>query len=93
MGAFRSWQWVVLSLCASRSDGILTAIPIRNDLSHSAIDNEQKGNKPDRATMRPDCVSACIDIGAKYVTYMEIQMDRQLKRQSEGGSENTFVDH
>ena len=39
--------------------------------------------------MRPDCVSACIDFGAKYVTYMEIQMDRQ----SDGGSQNTFVDH
>ena len=30
-------------------------------------------NKPDRATMRPDYVSACID----HVTYMERQMDRQ----------------
>ena len=30
-------------------------------------------NKPDRATMRPGCVSACID----HVTYMERQMDKQ----------------
>ena len=30
-------------------------------------------NKPDRATMRPDCVSVCID----HVTYMERQMDEQ----------------
>ena len=30
-------------------------------------------NKPDRATMRPGCVSACID----DVTYMERQMDEQ----------------
>ena len=30
-------------------------------------------NKPDRATMRPDCVSTCID----HVTYMERQMDEQ----------------
>ena len=30
-------------------------------------------NKPDWATMRPDCVSACID----HVTYMERQMDKQ----------------
>ena len=43
--------------------------------------------------MRPDCVSACIDFGAKHVTYMEIQMDRQMKRQSSGGSQKTFVDH
>ena len=30
-------------------------------------------NKPDRATMRPDCVSTCIE----HVTYMERQMDKQ----------------
>ena len=30
-------------------------------------------NKPDRATMRPGRVSACID----HVTYMERQMDEQ----------------
>ena len=30
-------------------------------------------DKADRATMRPECVSACID----YVTYMERQMDKQ----------------
>ena len=30
----------------------------------------------------------------KYVTFMEIQMDRQMKRQiSERGSQNSFVDH
>ena len=34
----------------------------------------KKKNKPDRATMRPDCVSACID----HVTYMERQMDEQM---------------
>ena len=33
----------------------------------------RKINKPDRATMRPDCVSAWID----HVTYMERQMDEQ----------------
>ena len=32
-----------------------------------------RNNKPDRATMRPDRVSACID----HVTYMERQMDEQ----------------
>ena len=37
-------------------------------------------NKAGQATMRPDCVSACIDFSAKYVTYTEIQMDRQMKR-------------
>ena len=36
-------------------------------------------NKPDRATMRPDCVSACID----HVTYMERQMDRWTDRQTD----------
>ena len=30
-------------------------------------------NKPDQATMSPDCVSMCID----HVTYMERQMDEQ----------------
>ena len=30
-------------------------------------------NKPDRATIRLDCVSACI----AHVTYMERQMDKQ----------------
>ena len=30
-------------------------------------------NKPDRATLRPDCVFACID----HVTYMERQMDKK----------------
>ena len=26
---------------------------------------ERRRNKPDQATMRPDCVSACIDFGAR----------------------------
>ena len=34
-------------------------------------------NKPDRATMRPDYVSFCIDYGDKHMTYMEGQMDEQ----------------
>jgi len=37
------------------------------------ITNLIERNKPDRATMRPGCVSACID----HVTYMERQMDEQ----------------
>ena len=28
-------------------------------------------NRPDRATMRPDCVSACIEFSAKHVTHIE----------------------
>ena len=36
-------------------------------------------NKPDRAKMRPDCVSACID----HVTYKERQMDEQTDETSE----------
>ena len=32
-------------------------------------------NKPNWATMRPDCVFACIDFGDKHLTYMERQMD------------------
>ena len=35
--------------------------------------DKQKGNHPDRAMMRPDCVFACIE----YVTYIERQMDEQ----------------
>ena len=43
--------------------------------------------------MRPHFVTASIDFGAKYVTYKEMQTDRQMKRQSsEGCSQNTFVD-
>ena len=40
-------------------------------------------NKPDRATMRPDCVSACIDFGDKHVTYLEGQMDEQTDETTE----------
>ena len=36
-------------------------------------------NKPDRAKMRPDCVSACID----HVTYTEKQMDDQTGETTE----------
>ena len=36
--------------------------------------SEKLRNKPDWATMRPGCVSACID----HVTYMERQMDEQM---------------
>ena len=36
-------------------------------------------NKPDRAKMRPDCVSACID----HVTYTERQMDEQTGETTE----------
>ena len=43
-------------------------------------------NKPDQATMRPDCVSMCID----HVTYMERQMDEQTGGK---GSQNMLVDH
>ena len=35
--------------------------------------------KPDRAKMRPDCVSACID----HVTYKERQMDEQTDETTE----------
>ena len=43
----------------------------------------EKKNKPDRAMMRPDCVSACIDFGAKHVTYMERQMDEKQDETTE----------
>ena len=50
----------------------------------------KKKNKPDRATMRPDCVSACID----HVTYIERHTDEQTGvTTEEGGSQNMFVDH
>ena len=38
-----------------------------------SFDMTEEENKPDRATMRPGCVSACID----HVTFMERQMDEQ----------------
>ena len=43
-------------------------------------------NKPDQATMRPGCVSMCID----HVKYMERQMDEQTGGK---GSQNMLVDH
>ena len=36
-------------------------------------------NKPDQATMRPGCVSICID----HVTYIERQMDEQTGEMTE----------
>ena len=42
--------------------------------------NKKKNNKPDRATMRPDCVTACIELRAECVRYMERQMDEQTDR-------------
>ena len=47
---------------------------------------KMRKNKPDQATMRPGCVSICID----HVTYMERQMDEQTGRK---GSQNMLVDH
>ena len=46
---------------------------------------KKKKNKPDQATMRPGCVSMCID----HVTYMERQMDEQTGGK---GSQNILVD-
>ena len=40
-------------------------------------------NKPDWATLRPDCVSVCSDYGDKHVTYMEGQMDEQTAKTTE----------
>ena len=40
-------------------------------------------NKPDRATMRPDCVSVCADYGDKHVTYMEGHMNEQTDETTE----------
>ena len=47
--------------------------------------------KPDRATMRPDCVSACIE----HVTWIERQMDELTDEwlSSKGDSQNMFIDH
>ena len=44
-------------------------------------------NKPDRATMHPDCVFACID----YVTYMERQMDEHTDETTKYYLEHMFV--
>ena len=39
----------------------------------------RKNEQANRATMRSDCVSMCSDYDDKLVTYMEGQMDRQMK--------------
>ena len=44
---------------------------------------KKEDNKPDRAAMRLDCVSACNEFGAKYVTYKERQMDKQTDKQKD----------
>ena len=41
--------------------------------------SDAKENKPDWATMRPDCVSACID----HLTYLGRQMDEQTDETTE----------
>ena len=48
---------------------------------------KQTKNKPDRATMRPGCVSACID----HVTYMYGQTDGRTDGWKD--SQNMLVDH
>ena len=42
--------------------------------SFNRQESNYKENKPDRATMRPGCVFACID----HMIYMERQMDEQM---------------
>ena len=51
-------------------------------------------NKPDRAMMRPDCASACIEFGAKHVACIEREMDEQTDETSDfkRTSQNAFVD-
>ena len=53
--------------------------------SHMKITDHRwlKLNKPDRATMRPDCVSACIDFGAKYLCDIYGDTDGQADEATE----------
>ena len=37
-------------------------------------------NKPERANLRPDHVSACLDFGARHVRYMKGQIDGRTDR-------------
>ena len=39
------------------------------------------GNKPDRATIPPYWVTACIDFGATHVRFMEGKIDGQTEKQ------------
>ena len=49
---------------------------LNRDDSSLTRERNNPDNKPDRATMRPGRVSACID----HVTYMERQMDKQTDK-------------
>ena len=51
----------------------------KNERKKSREERKNERNKPDRAKMRPDCVSACID----HVTYTERQMDEQTGETTE----------
>ena len=66
---------MVTILSRGRQNSDLTIIQVT--LVYSRVHATK--NKPDRATMRPDCVSTCID----HVTYMERQMDEQTGETTE----------
>ena len=52
-------------------------------MSLSKTQTERMRNKPDQATMHPDCVTAWNEFGAKHVTYMERQMEEQTDEMKE----------
>ena len=57
---------------------------------------KKKRNKPDKATMRPDCVFACIDFGARHIRrdrWTDRWVDRPIVRQTnKRGSPNILHD-
>ena len=66
-----TYRHSLLSFCTERTGepaNQRTSEPVNqpcNPLIH------QQWNKPDCATMRPGCVSACIEFGAKHVIFIE----------------------
>ena len=69
-------------------------IRLKKGYVSSAKKKKKPTNKSDRATMRPDCVLACIDFEAKYLCDIYGDTDGQTDEAScEGDSQNVFVDH
>ena len=52
-----------------------TELKKREIQKHNETKKKRRENKPDRATMLPDCDSVCINY--EYVTYLKRQMDAQ----------------
>ena len=74
---FAQNTYIASSICHGdeKKNEKLKAMMEKTELSRKEITLQEYPNKPDRAKMRPDCVSACIDFGARHARYMEGQMD------------------